>query len=127
MDRRPERTLDETRLQHLRRRTRLGDDAPRGVTFLGAIGILLVALAAAWLLQRYVAASSIGMVFLTAVLVTAITYGLWPSLFVALLNLQQFVLLSFARMIMQTLTLMRVLFIPPFIVLVKMDMIMQFT
>jgi two-component system sensor histidine kinase KdpD len=86
MDRRPDRTLDETRLHHLRRWTRLGDDAPRGVFFLGAIGILLVALVAAWLLQRYVAASSIGMVFLTAVLATAIAYGLWPSLFAALLS-----------------------------------------
>lgn len=86
MKQRPDSALDETRLHHLRRGTPLGDDAPRGAAFLGAIGILALALAAAWLLQRYVAASSIGMVFLTAVLATAIAYGLWPSLFAALVS-----------------------------------------
>lgn len=86
MARRPDSALDETRLQHLRRWTLLREEPLRGASFIGAAGILALALAAAWLLHRYVAASSIGMVFLTAVLTTAVVYGLWPSLFAALLG-----------------------------------------
>lgn len=78
--------LDENRLQHLRRWTFARDVPVRGSSFAGALGIVGVALGLAFLLQRTVAASSIGMVFLTAVLASAITYGLWPSLCAAFLG-----------------------------------------
>ena len=37
-------------------------------------------------LQRFLAVSDISLVFLTAVLASAIAYGLWPSLFACLLS-----------------------------------------
>ena len=49
-------------------------------------GIVVIALVAGLLLQRYLGVSSIALVFLTAVLVSAITYGLWPALFACLIS-----------------------------------------
>src|SRR6201999_2898115 len=44
------------------------------------------ALGAGMLLRQVLAVSNLSLVFLTAVLVTAIWYGLWPSLFACLLS-----------------------------------------
>ena len=38
-------------------------------------------------LQRYVGVQSIALVFLTAVLVSAVTYGLWPALFASVVSM----------------------------------------
>ncbi len=49
--------------------------------FVGSLGVVAVALAIGLVLQQSLAVSNIALVFLTAVLVSAISYGLWPSLF----------------------------------------------
>ena len=49
--------------------------------FIGSVGMVAVALVIGLFLQQSLAVSNIALVFLTAVLVSAITYGLWPSLF----------------------------------------------
>ncbi len=52
----------------------------------GSLGIVAAALGVGLVLQRCLAVSDIAMVFLTAVLVSAVTYGLWPSLFACLVS-----------------------------------------
>src|SRR6202000_937955 len=47
--------------------------------YAGSMGMVLVALLASLALQRF-GISNVALVFLTAVLASAITYGLWPSL-----------------------------------------------
>lgn len=49
--------------------------------FIGSLGMVAVALVIGLFLQQSLAVSNIALVFLTSVLVSAITYGLWPSLF----------------------------------------------
>jgi two-component system sensor histidine kinase KdpD len=49
--------------------------------FMGSLGVVAVALVIGLVLQQSLAVSNIALVFLTAVLVSAISYGLWPSLF----------------------------------------------
>ncbi len=49
--------------------------------YLGSTGMVAVALVIGLVLQQSLGISNIALVFLTAVLVSAITYGLWPSLF----------------------------------------------
>ena len=49
--------------------------------FVGSIGMVAVALIMGLFLKESLAVSNIALVFLTAVLASAITYGLWPSLF----------------------------------------------
>src|SRR5215813_3929543 len=52
--------------------------------YLGTVGTVAVALGIGWLLQHFIAVQGISLVFLTAVLVSAVAWGLWPSLFAAL-------------------------------------------
>ena len=52
----------------------------------GSLAIVLVALAVGLVLQQFLAISNIALVFLTAVLASAVTYGLWPSLFACLVS-----------------------------------------
>lgn len=54
--------------------------------YAAATGICLVATLIALLLDRYVELLSLGVVFLLAVLVTAVRLGLWPSLFASVLS-----------------------------------------
>jgi two-component system sensor histidine kinase KdpD len=49
--------------------------------YVGSLGVVAVALAVGLVLQQSLAVSNISLVFLTAVLVSAISYGLWPALF----------------------------------------------
>ncbi len=53
--------------------------------YAGSAAIVILALLVG-LLMRHVAAADVALVFLTAVLASAITYGLWPSLFTCLLS-----------------------------------------
>ncbi len=56
--------------------------ASDGKAYLGSFAMVMAALAFGLLLQREnIGASNIGLVFLTAVLTSAVTYGLWPALF----------------------------------------------
>jgi two-component system sensor histidine kinase KdpD len=54
--------------------------------YAASTGIVAVALAIGLVLQQFLGISSVGLVFLTAVLVSAIGYGLWPSLFACLVS-----------------------------------------
>jgi len=49
-----------------------------------------MALAVGLVLQRFLGITNISLVFLTAVLTTAITYGLWPALFASLVSVLAF-------------------------------------
>ncbi|HTT96694.1 MAG TPA: sensor histidine kinase KdpD [Rhizomicrobium sp.] len=49
-----------------------------------------IALAVGLVLQRFLGITNISLVFLTAVLATAITYGLWPALFASLVSVLAF-------------------------------------
>jgi len=67
------------------------DDAPtvRRVEpreYLGSLGMVAAALVVGLVLQHVLAVSNIALVFLTAVLVSAIAYGLLPSLFACLIS-----------------------------------------
>ena len=55
-------------------------------TYLGSLAMTAGALAIGLLLQRYLAVSNIALVFLMAVLASAITYGLWPALVTCLVS-----------------------------------------
>jgi len=66
------------------------DEQPRASTasesfkaepFVGSLGVVAVALAIGLVLQQSLAVSNIALVFVTAILITAISYGRWPSLF----------------------------------------------
>jgi two-component system sensor histidine kinase KdpD len=52
--------------------------------FAGSLGFVAVSLGAALLLHRLLGLSSVGMCFLTAVLVAAVVHGLWPALLACL-------------------------------------------
>jgi len=54
--------------------------------YLGSLAMTAGALAVGLLLQRYLAVSNIALVFLMAVLASAITYGLWPALLTSLVS-----------------------------------------
>ncbi len=54
--------------------------------YAGSAGIVLAGLIAALLLRGFLANSDVGLVFLTAVLLSAITYGLGPSLLACVLS-----------------------------------------
>jgi two-component system, OmpR family, sensor histidine kinase KdpD len=49
--------------------------------YAGSFTMVLVALGVGLVLQQSLAVSNIALVFLTAILASAVTYGLWPSLF----------------------------------------------
>jgi two-component system sensor histidine kinase KdpD len=52
--------------------------------YIGSLGMVTLALLTGLAMQQWLAVQSISLVFLTAVLVSAIAYGLWPSLFACL-------------------------------------------
>ena len=54
--------------------------------YLGSVGFVAVALLVGFVLHQYLAVTNIALVFLMAVLTSAITYGLWPSLFACLVS-----------------------------------------
>jgi two-component system sensor histidine kinase KdpD len=54
--------------------------------YFGAAGFVAVALGIGLVLQQFLAVSNIALVFLTAVLTTAVAHGLWPSLFACLIS-----------------------------------------
>jgi two-component system sensor histidine kinase KdpD len=54
--------------------------------YLGSAAFVAVALVIGLVLQQFLAISNISLVFLTAVLTSAISYGLWPSLFACLIS-----------------------------------------
>jgi two-component system sensor histidine kinase KdpD len=54
--------------------------------YAGSLGFVAVALGVGLVLQQFLAVSNIALVFLTAVLVSAIAYGLWPALFACLIS-----------------------------------------
>ena len=66
------------------------DTAPRQEwspqAYAGSVGMVAVALVIGLVLRQSLAVSNIALVFLTAVLVSAITYGLWPALFSCLVS-----------------------------------------
>jgi len=55
--------------------------------YLGGAGTVAVALGIGLLIKQFIAVQSISLVFLTAVLAAAIGWGLWPSMFVAVLSM----------------------------------------
>jgi two-component system sensor histidine kinase KdpD len=68
---------------------RTGDAAAQRTdwkAYLGSLGYVAVALAAAFALREFVAVSGISLTFLVAVLASAVTYGLWASLFACLIS-----------------------------------------
>ncbi|HSY85718.1 MAG TPA: sensor histidine kinase KdpD [Verrucomicrobiae bacterium] len=54
--------------------------------YAGTLAMVTVALGVSLILQRYLGISVIALVFLTAVLTSAITYGLWPALAASLVS-----------------------------------------
>jgi two-component system, OmpR family, sensor histidine kinase KdpD len=54
--------------------------------YLGSTGAVALALGIGLLLKHFIAVQSISLLFLTAVLAAAIVWGLWPSLFAAVLS-----------------------------------------
>jgi two-component system sensor histidine kinase KdpD len=55
--------------------------------YLGSVAAVAVALGIGLLLTQFIAVQSISLVFLTAVIASAIAWGLWPSLFTAVLSM----------------------------------------
>src|ERR1700730_4409276 len=55
--------------------------------YFGSAGTVAVALGIGLLLKQFITVQSISLVFLTAVLSSAIAWGLWPSLFAAILSM----------------------------------------
>ena len=56
-------------------------------SYLGSAGAVAVALGIGLLLKHFITVQSISLVFLTAVLASAIAWGLWPSLFAAIASM----------------------------------------
>jgi two-component system sensor histidine kinase KdpD len=54
--------------------------------YAGTFGMVAIALVIGLFLQQFLATSNIALAFLTAVLASAVTYGLWPSLFACLVS-----------------------------------------
>jgi len=67
--------------------TRITVDPFRLQPYLGSTAAVSVALVIGLLLRQIIAIQSISLVFLTAVLVSAVAWGLWPSLFAALASM----------------------------------------
>jgi len=61
-------------------------EAPGWKAYAGTAAMVLLALGLGLALQQYLASLNIALVFLTAVLGSAVAYGLWPSLFASLLS-----------------------------------------
>ncbi|HVH74394.1 MAG TPA: sensor histidine kinase KdpD [Stellaceae bacterium] len=60
------------------------------VPYAGSTGTVILALGIGELISRFVGFQSVSLVFLVAVLASAIAWGLWPSLFVGLLSVLAF-------------------------------------
>jgi len=60
------------------------------LAYIGSAGAVGIALAIGLLLERFTGAQSVSLVFLTAVIVSAITWGLLPSLFASVLSVLAF-------------------------------------
>ena len=58
--------------------------------YLGSFGIVFVAFLLALALRQFLGVSNIALVFLTGVLASAVTYGLWPALFACLVSVFAF-------------------------------------
>jgi two-component system, OmpR family, sensor histidine kinase KdpD len=58
--------------------------------YLGSAGAVAVALGIGLLLKHFIAVQSISLVFLTAILASAIAWGLWPSLFAAIASMMAY-------------------------------------
>jgi two-component system sensor histidine kinase KdpD len=63
--------------------TRPATEPLRIEAYLGSAGAVAVALGIGLLLKHFIAVQSISLVFLTAIIASAIAWGLWPSLFAA--------------------------------------------
>ncbi|HXP31540.1 MAG TPA: sensor histidine kinase KdpD [Stellaceae bacterium] len=61
-------------------------EGPEVKAYLGAVVMVALALVVGVFLRQFLAVSNIALVFLTAVLATAIAYGLWPALFASLVS-----------------------------------------
>jgi two-component system, OmpR family, sensor histidine kinase KdpD len=55
--------------------------------YLGSLGFAAIALGIGLLIKQFIAVQSISLVFLTAVLASAIAWGLWPSMFTAVVSM----------------------------------------
>ncbi len=55
-------------------------------TYLGSLAMVIAALGVGLALQQFLAVSNIALVFLMAVLASAITYGLWPAIITSLVS-----------------------------------------
>jgi two-component system, OmpR family, sensor histidine kinase KdpD len=70
--------------------TRPRAEPPDPRAYAGSIGAVAIALGVGELISRFVGAQSISLVFLTAVLASAIAWGLWPSLLACLSSVLAF-------------------------------------
>jgi two-component system sensor histidine kinase KdpD len=67
--------------------TRPRPEPPRIEPYLGSAGAVAIALGIGLLVKHFIAVQSVSLVFLTAVLTSAITWGLLPSLFAAIASM----------------------------------------
>src|SRR5215831_8447885 len=67
--------------------THAGTESFRIEPYLGSAALVATALAIGLLLTQFIAVQSISLVFLTAVLAAAIGWGLWPSMFAAVVSM----------------------------------------
>jgi two-component system, OmpR family, sensor histidine kinase KdpD len=58
--------------------------------YAGSLAMVAVALGIGFILRHYLGVSNVALVFLTAVLASAVTYGLWPALFACLVSVLAF-------------------------------------
>jgi len=66
---------------------------PRPVSlpaYVGSAGVVVLAIGVASLIERFVGLQSVSLVFLMAVLASAVAWGLWPALFACLLSVLAF-------------------------------------
>src|SRR5215472_6880106 len=70
--------------------TRPGAEAFNAWTYIGSSAAVAVALGVASLIERFIGLQSISLVFLMAVLGSAIVWGLWPALFASFLSVLAF-------------------------------------
>ena len=59
-------------------------------SYFGSLGFVAVSLGAALLLHQIFSLASVAMTFITAVLVAAVVYGLWPALFASFLSVMAY-------------------------------------
>ena len=71
-------------------RTQPAQSAVHPVAYLVSIGMVAVAVGVSYLIDRLVAVQNLSLVFLTAVLFSALRYGLWPSIMASLLSVASY-------------------------------------